>query len=112
MTPVALQTTENSLFTRTEAAVLTRFDLKAVNNAIDKKTVRAATGHRAGYAMRVLDPRALMSMSLERRLADRFVPELRREVFAALAECSSFDPGGSSSWGCAFVRLWVRRRGT
>jgi uncharacterized protein (DUF433 family) len=82
---MALQTLENTLFTPTEAAVLTRLSVKAVNNAIDKKTVAAVAGRREGQPTRLLDLRALMSLTLERRLADRFVPELRREVFAALA---------------------------
>ncbi|MBW4091867.1 MAG: DUF433 domain-containing protein [Proteobacteria bacterium] len=56
-----------------------------MNNAIDKKTIPAVSGQRAGHATRLLDLRALMSLALERRLADRFVPELRREVFDALA---------------------------
>jgi uncharacterized protein (DUF433 family) len=83
-----MQTHENSLFTPTEAAVLTRLSLKAVNNAIDKKTVRAVAGNREGHSTRLLDLSALMSLALERRLADRFVPELRRKVFGALAEAS------------------------
>jgi uncharacterized protein (DUF433 family) len=80
-----MQAHEDTLFTPTEAAVLTRLSVKAVNNAIDKKTVPAVSGQRAGHATRLLDLRALMSLALERRLADRFVPELRREVFDALA---------------------------
>jgi uncharacterized protein (DUF433 family) len=76
---------ENALFTPTEAAVLTRLSVKAVNNAIDKKTILAVAGRRQGHATRLLDLQALMSLTLERRLADRFVPELRREVFSALA---------------------------
>ena len=80
-----MQTRNDPLFTPTEAAVLTRLSVKAVNNAIDKKTIPAVAGHRAGHATRLLDLRALMSLALERRLADRFVPELRREVFDALA---------------------------
>ncbi len=80
-----MQIHENALFTATEAAVLTRLSVKAVNNAIDKKTIPAVTGKRAGHATRLLDLHALMSLTLERRLADRFVPELRREVFEALA---------------------------
>jgi len=79
-----MQAHENPLFTPTEAAVLTRLTVKAVNNAIDKKTVATVTGERAGYSTRLLDLRGLMSLTLERRLADRFVPELRREVFDAL----------------------------
>jgi len=80
-----MQTHEDPLFTPTEAAVLTQLSVKAVNNAIDKKTIPAVSGRRAGHATRLLDLRALMSLALERRLADRFVPELRREVFDALA---------------------------
>jgi hypothetical protein len=80
-----MQSFENSLFTPTEAAVLTRMSVKAVNNAIDKKAIPTVAGKRAGHATRLLDLHALMSLALERRLADRFVPELRREVFDALA---------------------------
>src|SRR5665213_3375287 len=80
-----MQLNEGPLFTPTEAAVLTRLSVKAVNNAIDRKTVPTVPGRRAGHATRLLDVRALMSLALERRLADRFVPELRREVFDALA---------------------------
>ena len=71
-----------TLFTPTEAAVLTGLPLKAVNNAIDKKTVSAVAGEEGG---RLLDARALVSLSLERRLSDRITPELRRQVFDALA---------------------------
>jgi uncharacterized protein (DUF433 family) len=72
-----------TLFTPTEAAVLTGLSLKAVNNAIDKKTVSAVAGKEGG---RLLDGRALVSLSLERRLSDRITPELRRKLFDALAE--------------------------
>ena len=80
-----MQTHENALFTPTEAAVLTQLSVKAVNNAIDRKTVPTVAGSRAGYATRLLDLRALMSLALERRLVDRMVPEARREVFDAVA---------------------------
>jgi uncharacterized protein (DUF433 family) len=80
-----MQTYETRLFTPAEAAVLTGLPVKAVNNAIDKKTISAVTGRRSGQATRLLDRRALLSLALERRLADRFVPELRRQVFDALA---------------------------
>jgi uncharacterized protein (DUF433 family) len=82
---VTMQTHHNPLFTPTEAAVLTRLSVKAVNNAIDKNTVLAVAGSRAGHSTRLLDLNALMSLTLERRLADRFAPALRREVFNALA---------------------------
>jgi hypothetical protein len=75
--------THDTLFTPTEAAVLTALPLKAVNNAIDRKTVSAIAGQEGG---RLLDARALMSLSIERRLSDRLAtPELRRKVFDALA---------------------------
>jgi uncharacterized protein (DUF433 family) len=74
--------THDTLFTPTEAAVLTGLTLKAVNNAIDKKTIAAVAGEEGG---RLLDARALVSLALERRLADRVAPELRRQVFEALA---------------------------
>jgi uncharacterized protein (DUF433 family) len=72
-----------TLYTPTEAAVLTGLSLKAVNNAIDKKTISAVAGEEGG---RLLDDRALVSLVIERLLTDRFVPELRRQVFDALAE--------------------------
>ena len=75
--------THDTLFTPAEAAVLTGLPLKAVNNAIDKKTVSVVAGEEGS---RLLDARALVSLSLERRLADRIAPELRRKVFDALAE--------------------------
>jgi uncharacterized protein (DUF433 family) len=80
-----MQAQENLLFTPTEAAVLTQLSVKAVNNAIDKETVRTVPSEGEGSATRLLDLPALMALILERRLADRFVPELRREVFAALS---------------------------
>src|SRR5277367_2568706 len=83
---IIMQTHESPLFTPTEAAALTQLSVKAVNNAIDKKTVPAAIGRRSGQATRLLDLRALMSLTLERRLADRFVPGLRRELFDALTD--------------------------
>ena len=56
---------ETELFTPAEAAVLSRLSLKAVNNAIDKKTVTA----RRTRAGRLLDEPALVYLSLERQLA-------------------------------------------
>src|ERR1700735_4797173 len=100
----AMQIHENPLFTPNEAAVLTRLSLKAVNNAIDKKPVPAVAGSREGYATRLLDLRALMSLTLERRLADRFVPELRREVFSALADA----PRNTVSLQGGFLRIDLR----
>ena len=72
-----------ALFTPTEAAALTGLPLKAVNNAIDRKTVAAIPGEEGG---RLLDARALVSLSIERRLsASIATPELRRRVFESLA---------------------------
>lgn len=68
------------LFTPTEAAVLTRLPLKAVNNAIDKNLVPTALRD----STRLLDPRALLALILEKRLEGRLFPELRRRLFAAL----------------------------
>ena len=61
----AMQSHE-TLFTPTEAAVLTGLPLKAVNNAIDRKTVAAVPGEEGG---RQVDARALVSLSIERRLS-------------------------------------------
>jgi uncharacterized protein (DUF433 family) len=99
-----MQTHENQLFTPTEAAVLTRLTVKAVNNAIDKKTISAVTGRRAGQATRLLDLRALMSLTLERRLADRFGPDLRRAVFDAL----SAAPRNTVSIDGGFLKIDLR----
>ena len=74
--------THDTLFTPTEAAVLTGLPLKAVNNAIDKHTVGTIAGEEGG---RLLDARALVTLAVERRLADRVAPELRRQLFDALA---------------------------
>jgi len=74
----------DTLFTPTEAAVLTGLSIKAVNNAIDKKTISPVAGKEGG---RLLDARALMSLSIERRLSAAIATsELRRKVFDALAE--------------------------
>ena len=76
--------THDTLFTPTEAAVLTGLSLKAVNNAIDKKTISAVPGEERE---RLLDARALVSLSIERRLGrSHRTPELRRKVFDALAD--------------------------
>ncbi len=80
-----MQSHVSRLFTPTEAAVLTGLSLKAVHNAIDKRIVMAVAGKQAGQATRLLDRHGLMSLALERRLADRLAPELRRTVFEALA---------------------------
>ena len=76
--------THDTLFTPPEAAVLTGLSLKAVNNAIDRNTVEAVPGEEG---RRMLDARALVSLSIERRLsASIATPELRRKVFDALSD--------------------------
>jgi uncharacterized protein (DUF433 family) len=80
-----MQTYEAPLFTPAEAAVLTRLPLKTVNNAIDRKAISVSNAARSGSAGRLLDFHALLALALERRLADRFAPELRRALFDALA---------------------------
>jgi uncharacterized protein (DUF433 family) len=95
---------ENALFTPTEAAVLTRLPVKAVNNAIDKRTIAAVAGKREGHSTRLLDLRALVSLALERRLADRFAPELRRAVFDALTDA----PRNTVSLDGGFLRIDLR----
>jgi len=50
----------DTLFTVSEAAVLTGLPLKAVNNAIDKKAVSAAPGAKGGW---LLDARACLARS-------------------------------------------------
>lgn len=70
-----------ALFTPAEAAVLSRLSLKAVNNAIDKKTVVA---QRRGGA-RVLDEQAVVYLALEKDLSRDTTPAFRRRLFAAIA---------------------------
>ena len=95
--------THDTLFTPTEAAVLTGLSLKAVNNAIDKKTVSAVPGEEGG---RLLDARALVSLSIERRLSSGIAtPELRRKVFDALAEA----PRNSVSLEGGLIKIDLRQ---
>ena len=94
--------THDTLFTPTEAAVLTGLSLKAVNNAIDRKTVAAVPAEEGG---RLLDARALVSLSIERRLsASIATPELRRKVFDALAEA----PRNTVSLEGGLIRIDLR----
>jgi uncharacterized protein (DUF433 family) len=68
---------EGELFTPAEAAVLSRLSLKAVNNAIDKKTIPA----RHTGTGRLLDRPAIVCLALERHLAGDTTPEFRRRLF-------------------------------
>ncbi|MGH8132692.1 MAG: DUF433 domain-containing protein [Steroidobacteraceae bacterium] len=83
-----MSTLAEALFTPTEAAVLTRLSLKAVNNAIDKNLVPTTVRPSASDSVRLLDAQALLALALEYRLASGFFPELRRRVFEALANSS------------------------
>jgi hypothetical protein len=87
---------EAGLFTPAEAAVLSRLSLKAVNNAIDKKTV-AARRTRAG---RLQDEPAVVYLSLERRPGGDTTPEFRRRLFAeiAAAPCAAASARAASRW--------------
>ena len=77
----AMRNQDAELFTPAEAAVLSRLSLKAVNNAIDRKTVPARRSGRG----RLLDRPALLSLTLERRLASDTTPDFRRRLFAEIA---------------------------
>lgn len=99
-----MPTLERTLFTPAEAAVLTRLSVKAVHNAIDKKTVPAIAGSREGHAIRLLDMDALVSLALERRLGSRFTPESRRELFRALPSA----PRDSVSLDSGFLKIDLR----
>ena len=80
-----MRTSADALFTPTEAAVLTRLSLKAVNNAIDKNLVPTTTRARSDDSGRMLNRQALLALSLEQRLASSFFPDLRRRLFERLA---------------------------
>jgi hypothetical protein len=56
-----VQTCKDSVFTPSEAAVLTGLPVKAVNNAIDKKIIPTVPDREAGHAKRLLDLGSLMS---------------------------------------------------
>ena len=100
---MATMQTHETLFTPTEAAVLTGLSLKAVNNAIDRNTVSAVPGEEGG---RLLDARALMSLSIERRLsAGIATAELRRKVFDALADA----PRDAVSLEGGLIKIDLRR---
>src|SRR5271154_5247873 len=82
----AMLTQEQTLFTPTEAAVLTRLPLKAVNNAIDKKTIAARVTRKRGIkSSRLVGEPALVYLSLERELVGDTTPSFRRKLFKAIA---------------------------
>ncbi len=81
-----MTTQEQPLFTAAEAAVLTRLPVKAVNNAIDKKTIAARVRRRRGQkSLRLVDEPALVYLSLERELVSDTTPSFRRKLFKAIS---------------------------
>jgi uncharacterized protein (DUF433 family) len=78
-------TDEHALFTPAEAAVVTQLPLKAVNNAIDKKTIRVTTMAKGGVRSRLVAEPALVYLSLERDLVKDTTPSFRRKVFKAIS---------------------------
>ena len=90
-----MQTQGLSLFTTTEAAFLTRVPLKAVNNAIDKKTiVTHARRTQKDRSVRLVSEPALVYLSLERALVSDTTPSFRRKLFKAIT--TAFAKGASS----------------
>jgi uncharacterized protein (DUF433 family) len=78
-------TEEQALFTPAEAAVVTQLPLKAVNNAIDKKTIAARTIEKGGVRSRLVAEPALVYLSLERDLVRDTTPSFRRKLFKAIS---------------------------
>lgn len=82
----AMTTQEQTLFTAAEAAVLTRLPVKAVNNAIDKKTIAAHVRRRRGEkSLRLLDEPALVYLLLEGELVGDTTPSFRQKLFKAIS---------------------------
>ena len=82
----AITTHEQTLFTAAEAAVLTRLPVKAVNNAIDKKTIAAHVRRRRGEkSVRLVDEPALVYLLLERELVGDTTPSFRQKLFKAIS---------------------------
>jgi uncharacterized protein (DUF433 family) len=81
-----MTTQQQPLFTAAEAAVLTRLPVKAVNNAIDKKTIAAHVRRRRGEkSLRLLDEPALVYLLLERELLGDTTPSFRQKLFKAIS---------------------------
>jgi uncharacterized protein (DUF433 family) len=78
-------TEERALFTPAEAAAVTQLPLKAVNNAIDKRTITARTMRKDGVRSRLVAEAALVYLSLERELVGDTTPSFRRKLFKAIA---------------------------
>jgi len=81
-----MTTQEQPLFTAAEAAVLARLPVKAVNNAIDKRTIAAHVRRRRGAkSLRLIDEPALLYLSLERELVGDTTPSFRQKLFKAIS---------------------------
>lgn len=77
---------DSSLFTASEAAALTLVPLKAVNNAIDKRTIATKVRRGRGVkSVRLIDEPALVYLALERQLVGDTTPLFRRKLFTAIA---------------------------
>ena len=63
-------------------AFLTRLSLKAVDNAIDKNVAPVVVRPGTSDLSRLLNPIALLVLTLEDRLASRLFPEMHRRLFA------------------------------
>src|SRR3954467_15054856 len=69
-------------FTLSEASVITGLPVKAINKAIEKKTVPAQLA-KAGNdrPTRLLDRASLVCLSLEAKGLENFLPKIRRTVY-------------------------------
>jgi uncharacterized protein (DUF433 family) len=80
-----MNTQEQTLFTAAEAAALTRLPVKAVNNAIDKKTIASHVRRRRGEkSPRLVDKPALVYLLLERELVSDTTPSFRQKLCRAI----------------------------
>jgi uncharacterized protein (DUF433 family) len=106
----ATTTQEQSLFTAAEAAVLTRRPVKAVNNAIDKKTIAAHVRRRRGEkSQRLVDKPALVYLLLERELLGDTTPSFRQKLFKAI-NAALAQRVQSVAVGALTLDLRLRRR--
>lgn len=78
-------TQQSALFTPAEAAVVTQLPLKAVNNAIDKKIIRAMSLAKEGVRSRLVAEPALVYLLLERELVRDTTQSFRRKLFKAIS---------------------------
>jgi uncharacterized protein (DUF433 family) len=77
-------TQKQALYTPAQAAALTSLAVKAVNNAIDKRTISACNRKRGAKSVRLVGEPALVYLSLERKLMDHTTPSFRRKLSKAI----------------------------